>query len=81
MQLVYERCAGLDLHKKSVVACVITPDEHGQRQKILQTFSTMTPDLLRLRNWLASLGVTQVAMESTGVYTPPTMLQRVGGVA
>jgi transposase len=71
MQLVYERCAGLDLHKKSVVACAITPDERGQRQKVLQTFSTMTPDLLRLRDWLQSLGVTQVAMESTGVFWKP----------
>jgi transposase len=71
MQLVYERCAGLDLHKKTVVVCAITPDEHGQRQKILQTFSTLTPDLLRLRNWLQGLGVTQVAMESTGVFWKP----------
>jgi transposase len=71
MQLVYERCAGLDLHKKSVVACAITPDERGQRQKVLQTFSTMTPDLLRLRDWLQSLGVTHVAMESTGVFWKP----------
>jgi transposase len=71
MQLVYERCAGLDLHKKSVVACAITPDERGQRQKVLQTFSTMTPDLLRLRDWLQGLGVTQVAMESTGVFWRP----------
>lgn len=71
MQLVYERCAGLDLHKKTVVACAITPDERGQRQKVLQTFSTMTPDLLRLRDWLTRLGVTQVAMESTGVFWKP----------
>ncbi|HEY7127669.1 MAG TPA: IS110 family transposase [Ktedonobacterales bacterium] len=71
MQLVYERCAGLDLHKKSVVACAITPGEHGQRQKEVRVFSTMTPDLLRLRDWLVSLGVTHVAMESTGVFWKP----------
>jgi len=71
MHLVYERCAGLDLHKKSVVACAITPDERGQRQKVLQTISRMTPDLLRLRDWLQGLGVTQVAMEATGVCWKP----------
>jgi transposase len=71
MQLVYERCAGLDLHKKTVVACAIVPDEHGQRRKEHQTFSTMTPDLLRLRDWLSALGVTHVAMESTGVFWKP----------
>jgi len=71
MQLVYERGAGLDLHKKTVVACAIVPDEHGQRRKELRTFSTMTPDVLRLRDWLAILGVTQVAMESTGVFWKP----------
>jgi transposase len=71
MQIVYERCAGLDLHKKSVVACVITPDAQGQRRKEHRTFSSMTPDLLRLREWLQSLGVTHVAMESTGVFWRP----------
>lgn len=71
MQLVYERCAGLDLHKKSVVACAIIPDERGQRRKELQTFSTMTPDVVRLRSWLTALGVTHVAMESTGVFWKP----------
>jgi len=71
MQLVYERCAGLDLHKKSVVACVITPDTQGQRRKDHRTFSRLTPDLLRLRDWLQSLGVTHVAMESTGVFWRP----------
>lgn len=71
MQLVYERCAGLDLHKKTVVACAIVPDEHGQRRKEHQTFSTMTPDLLHLRDWLQHLEVTHVAMESTGVFWKP----------
>jgi len=71
LQLVYERCAGLDLHKKSVVACAIIPDEHGQRCKVHQTFSTMTPDVVRLRSWLTALGVTHVAMESTGVFWKP----------
>jgi len=56
MQLVYERCAGLDLHKKTVVASVIIPDEHGQRHKEHQTFSTMTPDVLPLECLALGLG-------------------------
>ncbi len=71
MNLVYERCAGLDVHKRTVVACVIIPGASGQRHKERQTFSTMTSDLLRLREWLTALGVTHVAMESTGVFWKP----------
>jgi len=56
MQLVYERCAGLDLHKKTVVACAIVPDEKGQRRKELRTFSTMTPDVLPLERLAGKLG-------------------------
>ncbi len=71
MNIVYERCAGIDVHKKNVVVCAITPDEHGQRHKERCTFSTMMPDLLRMRQWLRSLGVTHVAMESTGSFWKP----------
>lgn len=71
MQMVYERCAGLDVHKKSVVACLLVPDTTGQKQKERQTFSTMTADLLRLRDWLTAQGCTHVAMESTGVFWKP----------
>ena len=51
MQVVYERCAGLDVHKRTVVVCAITADAQSQRCKERRTFSTMTPDLLRMRNW------------------------------
>ena len=71
MNIVYERCAGLDAHKRTVVACVIIPDAKGQRSKERQTFSTMTADLLRMREWLTAFGVTHVAMESTGVFWKP----------
>jgi len=71
MNIVYERCAGLDVHKRTVVACVIIPDDKGQRSKERQTFSTMTPDLLRMREWLTTFRVTHVAMESTGVFWKP----------
>jgi transposase len=70
MQVIYERCAGLDVHKRSVVAC-FTFLESGQPSKERQTFSTMTPDLVRLRDWLKEQGCTHVAMESTGVFWKP----------
>ncbi|MBO0789501.1 MAG: IS110 family transposase [Ktedonobacteraceae bacterium] len=71
MQIVYERCAGLDVHKKTVVVCAITPDTQGRRHKERRIFPTMTPELLRLRDWLVGLGVTHVAMESTGNFWKP----------
>ena len=71
MNLMYERCAGLDVHKRNVLVCASTPDAQGQRHKERRTFSTMTPELLRMRNFLKDLGVTHVAMESTGVFWKP----------
>ena len=71
MNIVYERCAGLDVHKRSVTACASTPDAKGQRHKERESFSTMTPDVLRLRQWLTDHGVTHVALESTGVDWQP----------
>jgi transposase len=71
MQIVYERCAGLDVHKRYVVECVITVDAQGQRYKERWTFSTMLADMSRLRDWLKGLGVTHVAMESTGSFWKP----------
>lgn len=66
MEVIHERCCGLDVHKKLVVACVITP-----RAKQIRSFGTMTRDLLSLADWLAQCQVTHVAMESTGVYWEP----------
>jgi transposase len=66
MEVLYPRCCGLDVHKETVVACVITPE--GQETC---TFSTMTKGLLMLRDWLEEHRVTHVAMESTGVYWKP----------
>jgi transposase len=63
---MYERCCGLDVHKKRVVACLITPE--GQ---VTRTFSTMTKELLALADWLMEQRVTHVAMESTGVFWKP----------
>jgi transposase len=66
MQVMYERCAGLDVHKKTVVASVVTPA--GQETR---TFATMTADLLALADWLLACGCTHVAIESTGDYWKP----------
>lgn len=71
MQVIYTHCAGLDVHKKTVVACAITPKDKGGWRKEIETFSTMTCDLLRLSDWLTAHGTTHVAMESTGEYWRP----------
>ena len=66
MEVLYACCCGIDVHAKMLVACVLK-----QGQKEVRTFSTMTEDLLRLRDWLTQLGCTHVASESTGVYWRP----------
>jgi transposase len=72
MQVVHERCAGLDVHKKTVVACRMVPKPVSEGWQVdVRTFGTMTVDLLALRDWLADASVTHVAMESTGVYWKP----------
>jgi transposase len=74
MDVIFTHCAGLDVHKKSIMACRVTPDPTGQQADgiiELQEFGTMTLDLLALSDWLAAVGVTHVAMESTGEYWTP----------
>jgi len=68
MEVVHERCCGLDVHKKTVVACLVTPGRGGQPTREVRTFSTMTRELLALSDWLRDAGCTHVAMESTGPY-------------
>ncbi len=70
MERMIERCAGLDVHQASAVACVLI-SEHGRRRKEVRTFGTMTHELEELRDWLAAERVTHVGMESTGVYWRP----------
>jgi transposase len=71
MQVVHVRCAGLDVHKKTVVACarLLAPD--GTLTSEVRTFATMTVGLLAMVDWLLSLGITHVAMESTGEFWKP----------
>jgi transposase len=71
MQVMHARCAGLDVHKKTVVACVMISLPDGTVEKHGVSFGTMTPDILALSDWLKAHGVTHVAMESTGVYWRP----------
>ena len=71
MNVLYPRCAGLDVHKDSVVACVRLHDEGGTPQHVVETFGTTTTALLGLSDWLTGHGCTHVAMEATGVYWKP----------
>ena len=71
MKRIVERCAGLDVHKASITACVRTPGEGGEPHQEIRKFSATTRGLLQLRDWLASFAVTLVGMEATGVYWKP----------
>jgi transposase len=71
MDVVYTHCCGLDVHKKTVAACLITSTAGAEPVKEIRTFGTMTTDLLALADWLQEAGCTHVAMESTGVYWRP----------
>ena len=71
MDVVHERCCGLDVHKKTVVACLLTPGLRGGTIREVRTFGTTTRELLALTDWLSAAGCTHVAMESTGSYWKP----------
>lgn len=71
MDIMYTRCAGLDVHKKTVVACRMRSDKNGKVEHETQTFGTKTGELLSLLDWLTQWEVSHVAMESTGEYWKP----------
>ena len=71
MEVIVERCAALDVHKDTVMACVRRPGTGTRRVQEVREFRTWTSSLRELRGWLAAEGVTQVAMEATGVYWRP----------
>jgi transposase len=71
MEILYPRCCGLDVHKRTVVACLLVSGPEGQAAKEIRTFGTMTADLLALCDWLAAAGCTHVAMEATGAFWKP----------
>ena len=72
MALLLESCAGIDIGKDEVVACVRTPDPNGKgRRKETRTFPSFTGDLEAMADWLGAEGVTEVVMEATGSYWKP----------
>jgi transposase len=71
MDVLHSCCCGLDVHKKSIAACVASLTPQGEKRHEQRRFGTMTRDLLALADWLRELGVTHVALESTGVYWKP----------
>src|SRR5690242_3326030 len=70
MEVLHPRCAGLDVHKETVVACVRLADQ-GEVAREVRTFATTTAGLLTLSDWLSTTGCTHVAMEATGIYWKP----------
>lgn len=81
MEVVIERCAGLDVHKRTVAACIRVPGKGRRRDQQVRTFGAFNADLLALAEWLRDEGVTHVAMEATGVYWKPVwyVLEAEGG--
>ena len=71
MEAILERCCGIDVHKKTITACLMVGKPHEKAPKMVKTFTTMTQDLLACKDWLKSQGCTHVALESTGVYWKP----------
>lgn len=71
MEILYARCAGFDVHKKTVSVCVLIRQEHGKTHQAFRTYGTTTQDLLDLLDWLLEQGCTHVAIAGTGVYWKP----------
>jgi len=71
MDVIVERCAFLDVHRDTAMACARTPDGHGGRREEIVEFGSTTSQLLALADWLAERRVTLVGMEATGVYWKP----------
>ena len=71
MEVTHTHCAGLDVHKKIVVACSLTQIAPGKLERSIRSFGTTTVELLALSDWLSSQKITQIAMESTGEYWKP----------
>ena len=71
MEVIVERCAGLDVHKDTVMVCVRRPGSGARRAQEVREFRTWSSSLRELRDWLGAEGVSQVAMEATGVYWRP----------
>jgi len=71
MEVLYDHCCGLDVHKKTVVACVMITSPNGRVQKSVRTFGTTTADILELLDWIDTQQVSHLALESTGIFWRP----------
>jgi transposase len=71
MAIVFDRCAGIDVHKRTVVVCRVTRDDAGVRVSQTQTFGTTTSELLRLADWPTEGGCRHVGLERTGDFWKP----------
>ncbi|NSW90474.1 MAG: transposase [Firmicutes bacterium] len=71
LNVLHKSCCGIDVHKKTVVICILKADEFGEYTDEIKTFSTMTWDLENLRDWLKERNCEKIAMESTGIYWIP----------
>jgi transposase len=71
MEILLERCAGMDVHQESIVVCVLTTESSGEVQSEVRTFGTLTKNLFELLKYLEFHSVTHIAMESTGIYWKP----------
>jgi transposase len=71
MKVLHPCCCGLDVHKKSVTACLLTVESNQQCSRVTRTFGTTTEELLELVDWLVQSNCTIAAMESTGSYWKP----------
>ncbi|GHO53284.1 IS110 family transposase [Ktedonobacter robiniae] len=71
MEVLYERCCGLDVHKNTVVACIMLTPPNGRVQKTVRTFGTTTAEIVALRDWIDAQHVSHIAMESTGIFWRP----------
>ncbi|HEY4385827.1 MAG TPA: transposase, partial [Ktedonobacteraceae bacterium] len=71
MEVLYERCCGLDVHKDTVVACVMITPPNGRAKKTVRTFGTTTAEILTLRDWIDAEHVSHLALESTGIFWRP----------
>jgi hypothetical protein len=71
MQVVHERCAGLDVHKKNVYGSIVVLEDNNKKKQEVRSFGTMTADLVKLAEWLREHPITHVAMEATGGFWRP----------
>ena len=71
MEVLYERCCGLDVHKNTVVACMMITPPNGRVKKTVRTFGTTTAEILALRDWVDEQQVSHLALERTGIFWRP----------